>query len=433
MGLDVFLPTWPDSSSLKNVARSSASPSPSRGSSSPRHGAFSYEASDEAESSEITSSPSATPVAPYNPHKEFEDLHRDYSLFPAYTDYLYGPDTRPQTFDDTRSALDTEPPHVALPMHQYRRNWVPPEEMAFQYLHRQPVAPRTSNNFPQLMGLTRAVNPSPTPTTRATFETPVNINRSVDFSRDASLLQSPSISYLTRGAPAGPHSRGPSFSSSATATMVPLQPTQTPEEMRRANPAVLVPGEITGTKYQGLSDDQRQAINTRVIMAWTALQSAQANLTSKQGAKEYLVRITYQVQNHHSALLMRDAIKTVWHCLKIKQKFPPEHPEYARAHDYLLDFKTKLTPAGSQHVTQALASMTKAENEGRDPFDEVGLKDPSKPTLSPSAPPIHHPAAAPAWATGSMGLPSLSPNFLPNFPAAPTMPQSSPQGAREGL
>jgi len=222
-------------------------------------------------------------LVPVNSDKEFENLQRDCALFPAYTDYIYGPDTRPNPRHDVLLGIPSTP---SIPADFIRKrnwsSWIPPEENAWIYLNKRSMVqkamadraiaeqasmPWPSRNFPQLHGL---VCPTSTSLPKLNQTDPVTI------------------------LPAIPNS----------SSIVPS-----------ATTFALMPGDITNTEFQGFSDTQRQKINAIVTNCWTCLRDPHAGHAS---AKATLVQITRQVQAQHCNWVLRDGVRKLWRCLKIQ-------------------------------------------------------------------------------------------------------------------
>lgn len=161
-----------------------------------------------------------------------------------------------------------------------------------------------------------------------------------------------------------------------------------------------MPGQILTMRCQGISDLEKQNINTRVTLCWSTFRTQDAPHEKKQQSMDYLVYITNYVHAQHSNWMMRDGIRNLWRCVKMTRELPPQDPRHMEAEELVINFRQKLTPDAAQRVTQALNAMAQAEREGREPLDEVEkytntAHTAASPTLNlAAAPPGQYPAAA---------------------------------------
>jgi hypothetical protein len=286
----------------------------------------------------LSPSPPRSPL-PSDSNKDFENTQRDCALFPAYTDYLYGPDTRPKPSPSSSALLPQ--PHFAPPVSVYGRSWMHPEELAYQMLHQrkflQAMASRTKNNFPQLPDLTtRPASASPAPAKQiASSFIPASFTQSIKRSQTTTQ----SLLYLSGRAPTVQIQRALHQGPNGVAIPTP-QSTQTPQQGSK----VLMPGQILTMSWQGISDLEKQNINTRVTMCWSALRTQDASHDNKQQSMAYLVYITNYVHTQHSNWMMRDGIRNLWRCVKMTRELPPQDPRHMEATEFVINFRQKLTP-----------------------------------------------------------------------------------------
>jgi hypothetical protein len=342
----------------------------------------------------LSPTPPRSPL-PSNANKDFENTQRDCALFPVYTDYIYGPDARPKPSPSSAALLPQ--PHCAPLVSIYRRNWIHPEELAYRTLHQRNIqhlmASRPKNNFPQLPGLTtrpaRASQASLKQTAVAVM--PTRVTRYLTQFQNTT----PSPSYSSGRAPAiqSQHAlhQGPDFLAT---------PTPQSRKTSQQGPKVLFPGQILSIGCQGISDLEKQNINTRVTMCWSVFRAQDAPHDKKEQSMAYLIHISNQVRVRHSNWMMRDGMRNLWRCVKMTRELPPKDPRHMKAREFVTNFRQKLMPHAAHHVVQALNAMAQAEREGREPFDEVekytdaGTSFTSPTLRRASAPPGQYPDVA---------------------------------------
>jgi hypothetical protein len=320
---------------------------------------------------DLSTCSSPTPQPP-NSDEEFKNTQRDCALFPALTDYLYGPDTRPQP-SPSSYALQPQP-HFVPQVSVYRRNWMPPEELAYLRLHQraihQAMVTRLMDRSPQPSSVTSdTTSASPTSAERAAVsDVPVKLPRAVTPSQCTGVSLSDSTGGVTavqtQCAPKCLVSPNPQSKYTAQQTYPAPQTTR-----QRTN--FLVPGQILTMGCRGFSDLDKKNINTRVTMCWSTIKASEAPHNKKQQAIEYLTNVTNHVRTQHSNWMMRDGIRNLWGCFKTIQELPPQDPRHMKAKEYMTTFGQKLNAGATDRVEQALHAMDQAEREGREPLDEV--------------------------------------------------------------
>jgi hypothetical protein len=314
---------------------------------------------------------SPTPQPP-NSDEEFKNTQRDCAIFPAFTDYLYGPDTRQQP-SPSSYALQPQP-HFMPQVSVYRRNWMPPEELAYLQLNQrasyQAMVTRRMERSPQLSSTTSDTSSdSPTSAERAAVSAvSVRLPRAITPSQSTGV----SLSDSTGGVPAvqpqcAPKdlvSPNPQFEYTAQQTYPTPQATQQGTNF-------LVPGQILTMGCRGFSDFDIQNINTRVTMCWSTIRALEAPQDKKQQAIEYLTNVTNHVHTQHNNWMVRDGIRNLWRCFITTRELPPQDPRHMEAKEYIISSRQNLNAGAALRIEQALNAMAQAEREGREPLDEV--------------------------------------------------------------
>lgn len=327
--------------------------------------------------------------------KEWRDLQRDCSAFPALTDAVYGTLAASAAAGShnhankscievlgtpytPKGSSSNSPSYVGL------RNWTPPEELAARSIQARygrnrafyvstpqgSLSPpsQTPTSTPRLIirgsshldvlgtpGSAQMATPTPLPRNRIG-----RLNSSQVNSRPSINASKPSSSGTSiRGLPAeetrdfSSHMKYQALPQPSSSTPLPTYPAREPGE-------VFQPDEILEERYFWIAAGTKQNINAQVKMLWKSLQDAGEH---DEEEKKYRVlanlrSLSNQVLVQERRFILRThSLPRVWDWLKTRQMWPPGSKEHATATGQIEEFKKGLIGGEVQYVQECLQKM----------------------------------------------------------------------------
>ena len=330
--------------------------------------------------------------------REWEDFQRDCDFFPAYTDYIFGVDTRPNVADEPglHPQIYDRPP---LPP-QRLRGLPPAGHFPVAYdvawdAARAPKQPSATTNhgavtrelqqmFPNSQhtsllrheSSTESLLPTPTPAPRTlpTPGSPVTLLRPGELTTDGqysfipeqertavnrNVIQAPAI--LNSDAVPAQKAKAMGYLKS-TSRMVALKK----QEWQRYQAAMLE-AEIQAEEWELNDGTCEEAEGERTACAAEAMAGQPA--ISVPAEPEYAIREISELLPY-----LQSRLSQLWTCIElVGLQAPPTDPAqfsvYLQAQQYMMAFRESVPPNGREWVGKVVDRMIRLHKEGGDPLE----------------------------------------------------------------